>query len=77
MDPVGPADIDVYNTPVIPPPEGVTPDFDPSWLQVQVAIIAVFAVTYLLASVTQALRYITSLSIVKALELDIGESLSL
>ncbi|ROT42261.1 hypothetical protein SODALDRAFT_341750 [Sodiomyces alkalinus F11] len=71
MDSLDLSSIDIYNTPVVPPPEGVTPDFDPSWTQVQVATIIVFGVTYSLATATQVLRYITSTFIVKALELDV------
>ncbi|KAF5018397.1 hypothetical protein F66182_9626 [Fusarium sp. NRRL 66182] len=71
MDTLGP-DVNIYNTSVVPPPPGVESDFDRTISGVQIATIAVFAVTYFLATFTLGLRYATSALVVKEWELDVG-----
>ncbi|KAM5380994.1 hypothetical protein ACJZ2D_003303 [Fusarium nematophilum] len=72
MDAISP-DVDIYNTSVVPPPDGLTSDFDRTLSEVQLATIVVFGVTYFLATVSMALRYATSVLVVRAWELDVGE----
>ncbi|KAM5352625.1 hypothetical protein ACJ41O_005347 [Fusarium nematophilum] len=70
MDAISP-DVDIYNTSVVPPPDGLTSDFDRTLSEVQLATIVVFGVTYFLATVSMALRYATSVLVVRAWELDV------
>ncbi|RFU32757.1 hypothetical protein B7463_g3570, partial [Scytalidium lignicola] len=55
---------------VMPPPQGVIPDFY-SWTYLQHTVIAVFAVTFLLATTFLALRLYTSIVLVKKLDWDV------
>ncbi|KAF7558271.1 hypothetical protein G7Z17_g113 [Cylindrodendrum hubeiense] len=64
--------VDIYNSPVVAPPDGVTSNFDRGWSSVQMTTIIVFGVTYFLATVSLVLRYITSAVIVKQWELDVA-----
>ncbi|CZR47249.1 uncharacterized protein FPRO_08623 [Fusarium proliferatum ET1] len=61
----------IYNTSVVPPPIGQESNFDRPLSDVQLATITVFAVTYFLATVSLALRYATSVLVVKEWELDV------
>ncbi|CAF3578172.1 hypothetical protein SNK03_002779 [Fusarium graminearum] len=63
--------VNIYNTSVIPPPHGQISNFDRSLSGVQLATIVVFAVTFFLATFTLALRYVTSVLVVKEWELDV------
>lgn len=56
---------------VMPPPDGVNPDFH-SWTYVQHTVIGVFAATFVLATIFLALRIYTALVIIKKLDWDIG-----
>lgn len=67
------SDVDIYTTPVVPPPTGTTSNFDRPMSSVQLATIIVFGCTYFLATVSLALRYVTSAFIIKAVELDVGK----
>jgi hypothetical protein len=69
MDPT----INIYNTSVIPPPDGITSNFDRTLSSVQLATITVFVVTFLLATFTLGIRYATSVLVVKEWELDVGK----
>ncbi|KAI0887028.1 uncharacterized protein GGS22DRAFT_120583 [Annulohypoxylon maeteangense] len=55
---------------VIPPPEGIVPDFH-HWTYLQRALISVFAVTLILATTFLALRLYTAFAIVKKLDWDV------
>jgi hypothetical protein len=66
------SDVDIYNTPVVPPPDGQTSNFNPGWSGVQLATIIVFAVTYFLATVSMVMRYVTSAFVLRQWELDVG-----
>ncbi|KAM0420462.1 hypothetical protein ACHAPT_011754 [Fusarium lateritium] len=70
MDAISP-DVDIYNTSVVPPPDGVTSNFNRTLSDVQLATIVVFGVTYFLATVSLILRYVTSLVVVREWELDV------
>lgn len=67
------SEVDIYNTAVVPPPDGVTSNFNRGWSDVQMATIIVFGVTYFLATVSMVLRYITSAVIARQWEIDVGE----
>ncbi|KAI0387006.1 hypothetical protein F5Y04DRAFT_275461 [Hypomontagnella monticulosa] len=55
---------------VIPPPEGVTPDFY-SWTSLQTSLMTVFVITFVFATGFLALRLYTAFAIVKKLDWDI------
>ncbi|KAH7192777.1 uncharacterized protein B0J16DRAFT_411449 [Fusarium flagelliforme] len=65
------AAVKIYNTSVIPPPDGIVSNFDRTLSSVQIATIAVFAVTYFLATLSLGIRYATSVLVVKEWELDV------
>ncbi|KAJ4319331.1 hypothetical protein N0V84_006416 [Fusarium piperis] len=65
------SDVDIYNTPVVPPPNGETSNFNRTLSDVQLTTIVVFGVTYFLATVSMVLRYITSFIVVGSLEFDV------
>ncbi|KAH6972355.1 hypothetical protein BKA56DRAFT_116503 [Ilyonectria sp. MPI-CAGE-AT-0026] len=65
------SEVDIYNTSVVPPPDGVTSNFNRGWSDVQMATIIVFGVTYFLATVSMVLRYITSAVIARQWEIDV------
>ncbi|VUC37417.1 unnamed protein product [Clonostachys rosea] len=64
-------DVDIYTTPVLQPPDGVTSDFSRPLSSVQLATIIVFSVTYFFATASLAIRYVTSVAVVRALEPDV------
>lgn len=66
------SDVDIYNTPVVAPPDGTTSNFHPGWSSVQIATIVVFSVTYFFATVSMVLRYVTSAVILRQWELDVS-----
>ncbi|UPK95843.1 hypothetical protein LCI18_006778 [Fusarium solani-melongenae] len=70
MDAISP-DVNIYNTSVVPPPDGVTSNFDRTLSDVQIATIVVFSITYFFATVSMILRYITSVVVVQEWELDV------
>ncbi|KAF4948493.1 hypothetical protein FSARC_13730 [Fusarium sarcochroum] len=70
MDSLGP-DVNIYNTSIVPAPAGEISNFDRTLSDVQLATIVVFGVTYFLATVSLALRYATSLLVVREWELDV------
>ncbi|KAI1098641.1 hypothetical protein F4804DRAFT_115949 [Jackrogersella minutella] len=55
---------------IMPPPDGVTPDFY-SWTHLQQVLISVFSITFFLATAFLALRLYTTFVIVKKLDWDI------
>ncbi|KAI0137822.1 hypothetical protein F4776DRAFT_85433 [Hypoxylon sp. NC0597] len=55
---------------IIPPPEGVTPDFY-SWTYLQRTLVSVFAVTFVIATLFLGLRLYTAFALVKKLDWDI------
>ncbi|KAI1418463.1 hypothetical protein F5Y13DRAFT_196268 [Hypoxylon sp. FL1857] len=55
---------------IMPPPEGVTPDFY-SWTSLQHTLISVFAVPFVIASIFLAARLYTAFALVKKLDWDI------
>lgn len=59
------------NQPLMPPPPGETPDFDGESDR-QRAIVAVFAVTFTLATIATVLRFYTRVYILKVVSLDEG-----
>ncbi|KAF4442645.1 hypothetical protein F53441_11686 [Fusarium austroafricanum] len=65
------SDVNIYNTSVVSPPLGQHSNFDRTLSDVQIATIAVFAATYFLAKVSLAIRYATSVLVVKKWELDV------
>jgi hypothetical protein len=65
-------EVDIYTTPVLQPPDGVTSDFSRPISSVQLATIIVFSVTYFFATASLAIRYVTSVAVVRALEADVG-----
>lgn len=67
------AAVNIYNTSVIPPPDGIESNFDRTLSSVQIATIAVFAVTYFLATLSLGIRYAISVLVVKEWELDVGK----
>ena len=67
------AAVNIYNTSVIPPPDGIVSNFDRTLSSVQIATIVVFAVTYFLATLSLGIRYATSVLVVKEWELDVGK----
>lgn len=63
---------DIYNTPVVLPPDGVESNFDPGLTQVQITTFVVFGVAFGLATISLAMRYISTTLIMKKWELDFG-----
>ncbi|KAK7213016.1 hypothetical protein V2G26_020194 [Clonostachys chloroleuca] len=64
-------EVDIYTTPVLQPPDGVISDFSRPLSSVQLATIIVFSVTYFFATASLAIRYVTSVALVRALEADV------
>ncbi|KAI1477418.1 hypothetical protein F4774DRAFT_389097 [Daldinia eschscholtzii] len=55
---------------IMPPPEGVTPDFY-SWTSLQTTLVILFGVTFAIATILLGLRLYTAFGIVKKLDWDI------
>ncbi|KAK7414394.1 hypothetical protein QQX98_006759 [Neonectria punicea] len=65
-------DSTIYNTGLVPPPEGVEPNFDVGWTSVQIWTVVVFGITFAFATASLVIRYVTSALIVKKLEADVA-----
>ncbi|KAI9896350.1 hypothetical protein N3K66_008522 [Trichothecium roseum] len=62
--------MDPYKAPVMPNPSGAPPDFHTALTDIQVAIIAVFSVTFFFATVSLVIRLFTVVRITRQFELD-------
>lgn len=62
--------MDPYKVPVMPDPSGAPPDFHTALTDIQVAIIAVFSVTFFFATISLVIRLFTVVRITRQFELD-------
>ena len=63
---------DLATTPGMPPPAGEVSQFDSPYNSLQIVTFVAFGITFFLATVVLALRYVQAVKLIKKIEMDLG-----